>query len=224
MVMIGEYFYRKTYPGFTEWTLSALSMGIGQCLFCFRYYIPDVFSIVLANTFIVVFNLLLARGLSRFFSLKIHDWLNAGALVIFVLLFNHYTYFDPNLKVRIVVISLYALVYSFYCSWLLFHGGKECAYGRDRLLFWTFIVLSVWGGIRIFLTFHEDTSIQDFMIAGNLHKITYLIFIACNILILTGLIRLSSNRLNYDLQEAKKEIITLSGLFTHLCQLQKNTR
>ncbi len=56
------YKYRKTYPGFFLWTLAFLFNFAGFILLGLRGMLPDYMTVVLANAFIVICYVFLARG------------------------------------------------------------------------------------------------------------------------------------------------------------------
>ncbi|WP_243359829.1 GGDEF domain-containing protein [Fundidesulfovibrio terrae] len=69
LVMIQTYLTRKTYPGFSSWTLSQISWVLACAAFFLRPAIGEPVSIVLSNPLFFLFAILSHRGFIRFFGL-----------------------------------------------------------------------------------------------------------------------------------------------------------
>jgi len=106
----------KTYPrnirGLREWGLSVLVIALGIPLFVARDLIPDLFSIVLANLMLLVGFMLMNAGTQKFSGAppRIKRALLFWFVFAYVALFVWFTYFQPNIGMRIATMSLFTLV------------------------------------------------------------------------------------------------------------------
>lgn len=96
---------RKRYEGLGLWMSMMLSSAIGYVLLALRGSIPDLFSIIFANLFIVSALILFLSGVIYFFKLSYKYIFNIFVGVVAVLLIAYYTYINPNLTYRILVLS-----------------------------------------------------------------------------------------------------------------------
>jgi diguanylate cyclase (GGDEF)-like protein len=106
----------KTYPrsirGLREWALSVLLIALGLPLFVARDAIPDLFSIVLANLMLLGGLMMANRGTRKFSGAA--PRIARAPLFWFVLayvsLFGWFTYAQPNIGIRLAILSLFTLV------------------------------------------------------------------------------------------------------------------
>ncbi len=104
--------YPKTIRGLREWSLGALIIALCFPLFIGRGYIPDLFSIVLANLMLLIAFMLMNFGTRKFAGAPPKfDWKRLSLFVLaYVGLFIWFTYIQPDIRVRVAAQVLFTLI------------------------------------------------------------------------------------------------------------------
>lgn len=214
---------RKTYPGFTKWTITSILYTIALGLFSTRHIIPDFFSIIIGNLLIVTGNGFMAYGLELFTNTTKKIWLHFSLVLSTAILFFYFTYFQPNINIRIIIVSLIIAIHYFYCAYLAKKYIPQLIKTQNNLLVFTFGVLASWLILRIIQSAFIDGQIVDYMHPPIFHSLTVIVFFSGNIFIAIGLIVLNFQRVEFDLSATKQEVKTLRGLIP-ICSNCKKIR
>lgn len=214
---------RKIYPGFIEWTIGSLSNSIGTILLSMRDFLPNFVTIVIANNLILIFHILIARGIAKFSGNSQKWWIDLIPPIFLTITFILFTYPFPNVNYRILIISFFLFVYCVRINYLVFKKLPSIINEKPLFLFIMVLILGGWHAFRLFLTFFTEDTITNFMNAGFIHGIAFIDVILFNIIVSIHLIIFNSIRLEIDLQKANKEIKTLSGLIP-ICSNCKKIR
>lgn len=99
-------FERKVYPGFGRWMLANFLFGLGFFSIALRGKIPDLISIVLGNGLLVYSEVLVYEGVERFFGRRPFRMSSYLILITYLLVQTYFTYIDPNINKRIILISV----------------------------------------------------------------------------------------------------------------------
>lgn len=221
--MVYVFITRKTYAGFRYWTIASVLYSVGMVLMGLRGLMPDGFSIIIANGFLVGGSCLIAHGLNEFFDRSSSRRLLALLTATCVTLCVYYTYFSPNVNARIIIVSsVIAFVYS-YCSFLIFKFFPRILNGRNSFLVTVFFLQGIWNVIRVYYAFYIEGRIADYMYASSFHGLTTVIFFSGNILLILGLVAMNFQRMEYDLLTALEEVKTLQGIIP-ICSSCKKIR
>lgn len=214
---------RKTYPGFYHWTAAAMCFGLGFVLFSLRGHLPEVLTIILANTLIFGSVILICRGLVLFCALRQMNRLDFSILAGFVLCFLYLTYGRSSVNGRIVVTSALGFFFLVRATWLA--GWPVAEYLRERnwILVAALSVSALWLILRGGVALLGHRPIVDFMAAGYFQGLSFIVFTVSNLLGAVGLISINSNRLENDLAAAMSEIKTLRGIIP-ICSSCKKIR
>ena len=173
---------------------------------------PDLVSIVLANTAILLGTLGIPRGLLAFSDEKQNDLLDGLTVMTGFFLLVLFTYIIPNVSGRIMIMTLVTGFYSLRSA-LIIKRVIQVKYGlRNQILSGTFYFVAIYALFRSIYTLSIDSVPMDFMSAGAVQGFTFLVLILAHISIFNGLIRLTAQRLEGHLDDAKTKIQTLSGL------------
>lgn len=187
-------------PALRLWARGAMAASGGFILLALRGMIPDVLSIVVANTLIVMGagwqyagNLAFQGEKPR---LPWYWWLTAITAVLFV----HFTYLMPNLIARIVVISAVFAVLRFACSWALLYPLKD----RNRLVRWciaaAFLIVATFMGVRAVYHLFTGPTDQNFMAAsGAMQTFSFVFMIGLDMVLGIGLPLLVLGRTQHQL-------------------------
>ncbi len=187
-------------PALRLWARGAMAASGCFILLALRGLIPDFFSIVLANTLLVVGatwqylgNLAFQGEKPRF---PWYWWLTAITAVLFV----HFTYLTPNLTARIVVISAVFAILRFACSWALLYPLKD----RNRLVRWciaaAFLIVATFMGVRAVYHLFTGPTDQNFMAAsGAIQTFSFVFMIGLDMVLGIGLPLLVLGRTQHQL-------------------------
>lgn len=198
-------------PSLRLWAMGASANGTAFILLALRGVVPDLISIVVANTLFIVGSAWLYLGNRQFRGLK-NDvpwyWFVAG--VTATLLF-YFTYWTPNLSARIVTLSTATAVILFPCAYVLVGSGN----GRqDRRVRWfvaaAFLMTAIFLGVRAVVTVFLASPSQDFMLVANpIHTFSLVVSICLNGMLGVGLPLLISGRMHLRLKESEDRYRTL---------------
>ena len=110
---------RKQFHGISLWLTSFALLTAAFVLISLRNVIPDIVSILIANTCLVVAAFILYLGLERFVACPSSQRHNYIILAIFVGLFTYFTFFQPDVAIRIVLLNLALMLMFLQSSWLM---------------------------------------------------------------------------------------------------------
>ncbi|MBF0468410.1 MAG: hypothetical protein HQK61_05940 [Desulfamplus sp.] len=214
---------QKGYPGFTKWTVGSALNGVGMLMLGLRGFLPDFLTVVVANFFIIVFFILVARGLIEFAGFKQTIWVCITPVIILMTTFLYFTYHSPDVSARVVIISLLIASLCWRSAYIVHRHVPLIIAGSNWLLTGIFSFAGAWFFVRAIFTVLFENNIQSFMSAGILHGLTFVVVFVSNIFVVIGLIIINSRRLEQDLTNAKKEIKSLAGLIP-ICSNCKKVR
>lgn len=218
------YYFRKTqktYPGFNEWIAAALFNCGGMLLLSFRAYLPDFVTIIVANTCLVIFEVLLLIGFLKFVDANFNTLQLIIPLAIYTGLFLFFTYGIPHVAARIVTISLIFSIISGHCVYLGITFLKKELGFQNWLLVITFAFKTIWFLARSVLTLLFEFTITDFMSSGFIQEVSFIIYCLGNILIILNFIIMTAQKLSSDLIYAMKEIKNLESLLPICAKCKK---
>ncbi|GEM_PF-1307170 len=97
---------RRTYEGFGRWVLANFVFGVGYIQISLRGILPDFFSIVLGNAATIYAEILIYEGIRLFYGRPAFSKWNSFVFVLYLVLHTYFTYLNPNINIRIAIISL----------------------------------------------------------------------------------------------------------------------
>lgn len=182
---VGLFLYQTTQKkieGLKTLALGVFLIGLGPVLLGFRGQAPEWLTIIAANMFIMLgfFYLLLGISYVRDYSSRLLHLLGL-ALVACCALFYYFTYPQPSINARVVVISAYISACCFTSAWALLRGSKDDAMVPLLLMALPFCVYALFTLFRAVFSLSGPT-ISSFMHSGVVHALTYLF---CLILLVT---------------------------------------
>ena len=110
---------RKRYDGISLWLIAAIMQALGTSLYIPRDILPDLVTIIMANTLFIAGHLVWYWGLERFVGKQRPQIYNVIILTIFVCLMSYFTYVQANISVRVMLWSAAALLITAQCSELM---------------------------------------------------------------------------------------------------------
>jgi diguanylate cyclase (GGDEF)-like protein/PAS domain S-box-containing protein len=198
-------------PSLRLWAMGASANGAAFVLLALRGIVPDLVSIVVANTLIVVGSVWLYLGNRQFRGLKTGVpwyWFVAGSTA--TLLF-YFTYWTPSLSARIVTLSAATAIILFPCAYVLVGPGNS---RRDRWVRWfvaaAFLMTAILLAVRAVVTVVLTSPGQDFMLVANpIHTFSLVAGICLNAMLGVGLPLLVSGRMHWRLKDSEDRYRTL---------------
>ena len=110
---------RRQFHGVSLWLTSFALLTAAFALISLRNVIPDIASILIANTCLVAAAFILYLGLERFIACPSPQRHNYIILAVFVGLFAYFTFFQPDVAIRIVLLNSALMLMFLQSSWLM---------------------------------------------------------------------------------------------------------
>ncbi len=128
LIIVGSIFFNK-FPQekyFKYFALFSLFFLTGEILRTFRVVIPDLFSIVIANTLMVSGIIFSYIGVRAILNLE-SQWHIRYYIPIVVVLFGFilFTYVHYNVTMRILIFSVFSIIYASSISWIFFKNATK---------------------------------------------------------------------------------------------------
>ena len=110
---------KNRFTGIGFWLADMLMQAIGSLLIILRGIIPNFFSIVIANTLIILGVVLLYTGMSKFIEKKVRNMQNYFLIVLGFFALSYYTYIQFDLNMRTTINATMLLIVTLQIAWLL---------------------------------------------------------------------------------------------------------
>jgi len=198
-------------PSLRLWASGASVSAAGYVLFAVRGIVPDLLSIVVGNTLLVIGTVWLYLGNRSFRGLKNEFpwyWLLAAATAA---LLCYFTYLMPSLSARIITLSAALAMVLLPGAFVWLHPGDSA----DRMVRWfvggASLAAALLLGMRAVMTPFMASPGQDFMaVASPVHTLTLVMGISLNIVLGIGLPLLVSGRLQRRVMESEERFRTIA--------------
>ena len=164
----------NSVKGLKVFALALLAMGAGPLLISFRGFVSEWFSIVVANMLITFAFQMLLHGLCSFRESTFRYSYACMTLIPIVFgLFVYFTYIEPSISARIVVIASYLVIVSFASVKALQNGTRYDLPLAVKMMSGTYFL---YGLFMLFRGYHTiaSASVTEFMSAGLVHQLTFL--------------------------------------------------
>jgi len=160
----------SSFRGFRSLGYSYLLFSLGFILLGLRQYIPDFFSIIIANLVIVAGFSLLILGILRFLKYEIRTFerISIALLCLMAIAFVYFTYFSTSVNARIGIISAIIVGQSIYAGFHVLTNKDQTILTFTRILGFSLICCAFIYLLRISVAFNEP-ELDDFMHAGTIH-------------------------------------------------------
>ena len=201
----------KTYPGMYHWTAATISSFLGLILNGLKNAIPDVFSVVVANTLIVGFVILSTRGLLEFVGRKSGRALDAAVPCGTAIVLGIFLFLWPSYAIRVTAICAVYAFYTIRSLMIIWKDFPALSLGRNWLLIITFALSVAWYVVRASLTLVFGHG-ADLASAYFFQTVSLVLALGAIVLVVSGYIIVSLQCVKRDLDRAQREVKTLSGL------------
>lgn len=195
---VGLFLYQtkqKELEGLKTLAIGVFLIGLGPALLGFRGKAPDWLTIVIANSLIMLGFLYLLYGIGyvRDYSSRLLHLL-ALALVGCCVLLYYFTYLEPSINARVIVLSAFISATSLTSAWALIKGKRDDAQFPLLLMAIPFVVYGLFMLVRAIVGLSEPR-IADYMHAGFIHALTYLFSLILLITLSLSMLWLNNARL-----------------------------
>lgn len=119
------WYNRKRSPEIVLWLTDYVFQFIGLLLITLREIIPDFFSIIVANIFLIAGTIILYIGLGRYVKSNIRQFHNYMMLAVFTAVQTYFTYVYPDAAWRTINISIALFYICAQASWLMLRGADQ---------------------------------------------------------------------------------------------------
>ncbi|MEQ8665325.1 MAG: HAMP domain-containing sensor histidine kinase [Rhodospirillales bacterium] len=180
----------------SRWMIGALAMGVGFLLIGLRHQIPPAVSIVVANLLILAGFFLQCRGVYLFLRKPTNLLFDVGLFAVVGTGFVYFTYAEPDVAMRIVIISWAVALLAFLTALALVKDMRRGFSLPEMFIAGIFILYSTFMAARGAYAIYEQ-AIADFMSAGTLHAISLIVIVALSISLSVGyavMVTVSLNR------------------------------
>ena len=196
---------RRTYPGYSRWTIAGLLLLLSLFLLSLRPNAPTWITIVGANGLLVLSAILYLEGAREFRSLPPRVWVAYAGGVLVIGALGFFCYVSPNLNARAAVISTFLAVVSLLVSLTLLRGIPPAHTFGLRLTGTIFALCAATHIVRaVYCTFGPP--IDDLFALSGANGAFFLGIAAQMSLFSIGFILLADERVISDLMEAKERV------------------
>jgi diguanylate cyclase (GGDEF)-like protein len=207
-------FYNKQFQGLETLGWAFIVGGAGFFLLGLRQIIPDVVSIIIANTLLYVCFFMIFLGLMRFNAIefKIGNIFGLFIGAVVFVLFVYFTVFEPSVKSRILTISAALAIQS---AMIIVGLGYARLVVKSNIA--TIILIGFYLLFMVFMVFRiihtaSNEEVNNFMKAGTVHAVATILFQVLTLVTSFIVLWLASNKLNYELEmQVRRDPLT--GLY-----------
>ncbi|MGD0878652.1 MAG: ATP-binding protein [Anaerolineales bacterium] len=206
--------HRRRSSGLAYWLADFIMQFLGLLLIVLRGNLPDFFSIVLSNTFIIGGTLVLLIGLERYYEKSSWQWFNYIYLGLFFFIQMYFVYIQPSLQWRTINISVGILVMCGQSAWLLMQRVDPALQPGARPAVIAFGFFSLVSLVRIFvdLAVPQGTDVFKSGLYDTLGILIYqMLFIGLTYALVLMVNRRLNTALEDDISERKREEQALKG-------------
>lgn len=154
---------RNRYAGLELIAIGFVFNFLCIVLIFLRGNIPDLFSIVVSNTFGIISSFFNLLGLARFVGYKPNKSFNYIIIFVFILIHTYFTFVNPNLSVRSLNNAVGFLIFGLQTVWVLFQKTPQKLRQLTRNTGFIFIVFCLINIARII----------NFVVNGHNHTNDY---------------------------------------------------
>ena len=209
LIMTQYWRERKTYGGFGHWVLANFAFGSGYMLISLRGMIPDFFSIILGNVTTIYAGILIYQGIQLFFDQPAFSRLNSLVFILYILFQIHFTYIEPDINARIVLISFGLFILIFRSGLSLVNCPISGIKRTSRNAGYAFLLTAI---LPIIRALHALGQIQPIDLFTNVLGSWLGLLAIISILIWTfNFFLMNSARLELDLETAHVELVQIAN-------------
>jgi len=190
---------RNRIEGSFYWIVNFSFQTITFILIVLRGSIPDWISIVLANQLSVIGIFLGLIGLERFLGKRNFQIHNIFLVITFGFVHLWFTFYQPNLAVRNLNISVVGFLFCFQCAWLLLYRVNKATLNLTFGVGLVFVFFASINFVRIIYYFVGNHTAIDFFHSGNFDTLILFLYQIVFILLTFSITLMFNRRLLSDI-------------------------
>jgi diguanylate cyclase (GGDEF)-like protein len=209
LVMLVAWRTQRTYPGFGRWTASKLPNALGWLLVSLRGLIPDWASVLVGNISLLMSPVLLFEGIRQFRGKHPRDWVHYGLLALLAGGFIYFTWVQPSVNARLMIITACTLVVILRCALELFTSATD---GLRQSYWFTGSMFGLYGLILILrvLTAASLPQLSNPFQADVWQSVLFMATIVLPIAWTFGFFMMTNARLTLELHHSEAELRDLA--------------
>lgn len=198
------------YKGINFWVADFFFQMLGEILISLRGFIPDLYSIVVSNTFIIFGSILGYIGIEYYLDKKTGHKFNTAMMISFIFLISYTTFINPSLAGRSALIGLFWLINNIRSLYLMLHRADKSTLKFTKPLVYAYALFATLGSLRVIEFFVHRNPSSEYFQSGPFERFI-LFFILVVVTSLTYSIILSLNKRLVG--EVKKQEKKYSNIF-----------
>jgi PAS domain S-box-containing protein len=207
---------RKIYQGLFLWVSDNFLIFLFNILLFLRGQIPDAISITLPNLCILTGTLLLILGLQRFLGKPGIQWYNIVFLAILTGIQIIFTFIEPSLTIRTMMVNSGLVIFCGQGIWILQHDlnpdMRRVTTGTAVALF----ILALISTLRVLVLLVSPYINNNIFQSSPTDMTLYIVQNLATMYITINLILLVNNRLYLEMQNKDTELVTRSLLLDNV--------
>lgn len=196
---------RHRYKGLSCWTSMLGFSCVGYMLISLRDYIPDAFSIILANMFLVAAFILFNNGVALFYGLKRHVWFYAGVLVGYFVLVLYLTYVHPDIRLRIFLVSAAFILLYGHALYMMAFKITIKQRSISKTMMWTLAAIVAINAYRIVVHIVFPGQEQDLFHQNTYDDMFFIFQVPVFMFLVLSMVTLVSSALLQDVQDEERK-------------------
>jgi PAS domain S-box-containing protein len=199
---------RGRYAGISFWLVDMILQAAGAVLIVLRGLVPDLVSMVLANTMVQAGAVIIFIGLERFSGKKGRQIQNYVLLAVFIAIFTYYSLAQTDLTAREIALSSMSVIITFQCCWLLLRRVDPGMRQATQFTGIVFAGYAVFGLVRIMLHIVFPGQTNDFFKAGAVDALAMTLYIVLSVCLTISLALMVNRRLLADVKTQEEKFTT----------------
>lgn len=227
MMSVTMFFTAYSYPhkknSMRIWAIGSILRAVFWAMLAFRGFLPDFFSIVIANTGVIFCELILVKALRMLQNKDIKNlWLYVSSIFSLAVL-SFFTYFVPSLFWRIEYISLASLGIGLIGIYTLLFSEREHRTGVEKVCGALYLISAAAVIVRGFYVAYIYPEQSSLFMGGLVQNISFAVIFVCIVMITFVYMLMVNLKFNNELKFALAEVKTLKSLLP-ICSYCKNIR
>ena len=189
----------KQYQGVEAALLANLCVAVGLLLRMFATLLPDFLTAILSNILLLIGPALFYIALSQFTGFRYSRMLPIGVITIVLFFLSYFTYWDDDIRNRMIAFSLGSVSMVFILIHQLWRIQKTALRFSARLMLVSFLIHGLFLVLRVISIILAPP--QETFNLTPAQSATYLLSFAISFFWTTGFVLMVSHRLRNDLME-----------------------
>jgi len=195
---------RKIMRGTHLWAIQFYFVTATMLLVMLRGNIPDIFSMVVANSLTILGLILILMGLEQFLGKSGRHIHNYIYFALFTVIHFYFSIIVPNLFVRNLNLSLGILFLSFQIAWLMFRRTNQNDRPVTSVVGWVYVGYCAVSVVRIFENIITGNRINDFFLPSNFDALFVVFYVLLLIWLVAALGMMINRRLLNEIKMRKR--------------------